>query len=362
MIPGYLYLPIFLSITIMCSLYAIAKYFKYDGVQSLTDNPYGAFVLSVLMTVFIGFRPIDPCFADTVGYAFYIDSIGTGDFALLGQYENLVFDNLIYFFARTGLGYNTFFLFIASIYFIGTYYACRKLFPKNTYAAYLIFLVAFSTYSYSVNGIKAGAAASIFLCAIAVNDRRKLSWGLAILSWTFHHSMFVCVIAYLIVSIYRKPKWYFIFWGFCLVMSALHITYFQNLFSFLSDNKGSTYLDMSNMAGWDGRTGFRLDFVLYSFMPILLGWYMKYKIKITSLKYELILSLYLLLNGIWLLCMYAGFTNRIAYLSWFLYPFLLAYPFVGCDISYRKKYKTFAGVMFFHMSFTVLTFVTGQYH
>lgn len=55
-----------------------------------------------------------------------------------------------------------FFGLIAAIYFIGMFVACRKLFPSNTLIVFLVCLAAFSTFSYGTNGIKAGAAASLF--------------------------------------------------------------------------------------------------------------------------------------------------------------------------------------------------------
>ena len=53
-----------------------------------------------------------------------------------------------------------------------------------------------------------------------------------------------------------------------------------------------------------------------------------------------------------MLCMYANFTNRIAYLSWFLYPIVLIYPYLNEDWGVNK-YKIFSMVVFLHLSFTL---------
>ncbi len=199
-----------------------------------------------------------------------------------------------------------FFIFIAVIYFIGTYIACRKFFHNNTLAAYLVFLIAFSTFSYAVNGIKAGAASAIFFYVLLLikKDHPKISILLAVLSWTFHHSMFVCLAAYFVICFYSRPKWYFLFWVVCLLLSLAHVSYFQNIFVNISDEKGASYLDSNNLAGWGGEIGFRYDFVLYSMMPILIGWYAIYKKGIISRQYNEILCFYLLVNGLWLcVCM-----------------------------------------------------------
>ena len=53
-----------------------------------------------------------------------------------------------------------------------------------------------------------------------------------------------------------------------------------------------------------------------------------------------------------MLCMYAEFTNRIAYLSWFMYPFVLIYPLV-CENWGTQKYRTLSKFMLLHLGFTL---------
>ena len=116
-----------------------------------------------------------------------------------------------------------------------------------------------------------------YVLLLIKKDHPKISILLAVLSWTFHHSMFVCLAAYFVICFYSRPKWYFLFWVVCLLLSLAHVSYFQNIFVNISDEKGASYLDSNNLAGWGGEIGFRYDFVLYSMMPILIGWYAIYK-------------------------------------------------------------------------------------
>ena len=44
--------------------------------------------------------------------------------------------------------------------------------------------------------------------------------------------------------------------------------------------------------------------------------------------YRRLLCTYLATNAFWLLAMYAAFSNRFAYLSWFMMPWLIVYPFI----------------------------------
>ena len=135
-------------------------------------------------------------------------------------------------------------------------------------------------------------------------------------------------------------------------MAAAHITAFAQLFAGYTTEHGANYLLLEG--GHEGtKGGFRIDFILYSAMPILVWWYAEFKKKMNlSPLCKDLFNLYLCLNGIWMLCMYANFTNRIAYLSWFLYPIVLIYPFLNEQWG-KTRYKTFAYVMLGHLGFTL---------
>lgn len=355
MISGSYYLFIYMTIVSIATLIVCNRYKMCSTKAIITDNANSALLLAIIWTVFIGLRPNDPVFADTIGYvAGYYYNLHE-PFMLSADVENLLFDNIYRFFSSYDLGWHTLFVLLSGIYFIGTYIACRKFFPKNTLLAFLVFLGAFSTFSYATNGLKAGNAAALFLCALAYRSEKPIiALILVLVSWGFHHSMTPCVLAFFVVWFYNRPKWYFLFWIVCLVFSAAHITFFQTLFAGYTDEKGASYLDLENMAGWDGRTGFRLDFVIYSVMPILVGYWAVFKKKIDNLKYNRLLSTYLLMNGLWLLCMYAGFTNRIAYLSWFMYPIVLIYPLLDKDCNWGKyRFRTVSFFAVLHLGFTL---------
>ena len=119
----------------------------------------------------------------------------------------------------------------------------------------------------------------------------------------------------------------------------------------MTDDQGAGYLNSVGQ-DWSGKSGFRIDFVLYSFMPVLVGYYAIFKKQIQSPLYEVLLKVYLLVNGVWMLCMYAAFTNRIAYLSWSLYPILLLYPFLNEEWG-ENQFQIGAKVFMCHLGFTL---------
>ncbi|MEE0267336.1 MAG: EpsG family protein [Bacteroidales bacterium] len=292
---------------------------------------------------------------DMMNYIIFYHAFHEGSvFVFDKEAENLLFDNYFAWIGSMQLGTTFFFVTIAAIYFICTYIACKRMFPRDTLIAYLVFLAAFSTFSYGTNGIKAGAAAAIFLMAMSFRDNLKICIPLVLVSWGTHHSMIMVVVAFVLTLIYKNPKVYFAGWCFCLLIAAAHISFFQELFAGIlsdsGDQHGAEYLNSVNEE-WGGKTGFRIDFVLYSAMPILVGYWAVYKKRLQLSKmYTCLLNLYMTLNGTWMLCMYASFTNRIAYLSWFLYPIVLIYPFINENWG-ALRYKTLSKVVLAHLGF-----------
>ncbi len=349
MIDGAYYHDIYLFIVSVCTLFCFLKYNSSNGTR-IVEGKMSGLVLAILLAFFIGVRPVHIVFADTVGYAEYYNSMLNIPFEFDKDNENLVFDHILTYMASQGFSHTVFFILIAIIYFVGRYISCVKMFPNNSWIAFVIFLGAFLTYTSSVNGIKAGVAASVFVCAIAYREKIWLCALLLAVSWGLHHAMHLCIVAFLIVSFYKNVKVYSFFWIFSLVLAIQHVSTFQTLFAGWTDEKGAGYL-AEDADGW--LTGMRYDFVLYSSIPIILGWYHKFKRNINHEGYDFILNLYMLTNGVWMLCMYASFTNRIAALSWLLYPLVLVYPYLTDSIPISNRNKKLAILMAYHLLFTL---------
>lgn len=355
LIPAAYYHIVYLVLVSLITLVMYTQYNNRNGLREFkqTRTDIIGVALALFMMIFIGFRPVDECFVDMVAYVQYYDLLFEGEWFYF-DYEtnNLLFDNLFAWWGSKRLGYTSFFILIAIIYFGAAYGGIRKLFPNHCLAAYLVFLAAFSTFSYGTNGIKAGAAASLFILAMGYRENLKVCIPLVLLSWGFHHSMIMVVAGFVLTLFVKNPKCYFYGWGLCFLMAAAHVTAFAHFFSDFTTEHGAAYL--LTEGGNEGRKGgFRIDFILYSVMPVFVGWYAVFKKRMNlSPLYKDLLNLYVCLNGTWMLCMYANFTNRIAYLSWFLYPIVLIYPFLQEPWG-RNRYKIFGWVMLGHLGFTL---------
>ena len=168
MIPAYLYKYIYLLLVTVLTLTVV----KYRRSLKVNESIIGSALLCLFMVLFIGFRPVSIYFVDMVNYANWWGGTWWG---FDWETENLLFDNLFQYMGSIFPDGTVFFVLMAAIYFTGMLIVCRKLFPSNTLIVFLVCLAAFSTFSYGTNGIKAGAAASLFLVALAYRNNIVVS-------------------------------------------------------------------------------------------------------------------------------------------------------------------------------------------
>lgn len=354
-----LYQTIYLLIVLCMTFYVMQRYALVDfsnREESYVSNNRLALALTLFMVLFIGLRPVSGWFVDMGNYNINYNALFWGKpFHFSWDTYNIIFDNLFAFLGSQRIPIEFVFLMLACIYFVCMMIACQKIFPKDALLSFLVYLGAFSTFSYGTNGMKAGAAASIFLLAIAYRENKLLTVVFLLVSLGFHHSM-AAPIAVFVISMFVKDRRLFLGgWLFCLLLAALRITYFQELFAGLTDEHGAGYLAVEE----EGRhvSGFRPDFIFYSAIPVFLGNYLIREFEIEDDNYTFLLNLYTGTNTIFLLCTYGTFINRIAYLSWLMLPFVLIYPFLNSDMGfYHNRYLRY--VVYGHLGFTLfMTFI-----
>lgn len=353
MLAAKLYETVYLFILTILTVIISYNYSTYSNDRfsiEFKQNPIPAFVLSILMALFIGLRPQSGWFTDMTNYmASYARWSMEDYFVFEWDTENKLFDNYEHYLAINGYDITVFFLSIAILYFGGMFVAFKKMFPKDILYMLVIYMSAFSTFSYGTNGIKAGAAASLFLCALAYTDKKIIMALFLALSLGFHHSMVVPITAIIIAHFYKNTHAYYLLWFVCVLIALCHITIFQELFNSFADEGGQDYL--SAIDG-EANHGFRPDFIFYSAFPVVIGYYAVFRKGYYSRRYELILNTYLIVNSVWLLCMYAQFPNRIAYLSWQFLPIAMFYPFFDKEFI-PNQYRKLNLVAWFHLGFTM---------
>ena len=231
MIKANYYYDLYLIIVTLLTILEIIYINKFNKIEKIKY----VFLLSVAISIYIGFRPIDRIFGDVIVYKTYYNFQEGDNFIFSFNFNSFIFTNLFKIFASYKLGLTTFLCFIAFLYFTIELIALNKLFPNKVLFAFLIYLGAFSTFSYSVNGMKAGVAASLFTCALAYRDNIYKCIIFLFLSWGFHHSMHVCIISFFCVYFYNKSKLYFYIWCIALLFAIFHISIFQRILGILTD-------------------------------------------------------------------------------------------------------------------------------
>lgn len=355
MIPASSYFTVYLIVVTLLTIVVSTIYGGYSDKRldkTIRTNYWPTFFVAVAFTLFIGFRPISGVFIDMMNYFERYHFISHRPFVFNADVNNLIYDNLELYLATHHYDIRLLYVLMAVIYFMGMFLAFRKMFPKDSMYMLVIYLGAFSTFSFGTNGIKAGAAASLFLCALAYHRNLKYLILFCLLTLGFHHSMILPVAALGIAFFYRNTKVIAIIWIICVLLSAAHFTYFQSIFNSMADEQGQGYLSSVDS---EYSHGFRPDFIFYSMFPLFSA-YFAFRKGYQSRTYRLLLNTYLITNAIWMLCMYASFTNRIAYLSWLMLPVVLVYPFFDKKFT-QNQYGKLNIVAWGHLGFTLAMFI-----
>jgi hypothetical protein len=274
--------------------------------------------------------------------------------------------------ANLGFGSRIWFTIVEAIYIGFILWACSRLIKENMYLGILFCISAFSFYGGAVNGLRIGVASSILTLALTyiVQEKTKnklLSFILCFCAFYIHNSIILPIVCMLIsyYFFYKNTKYTIGIWIVSIFLSLVAGNFIssiiENIGLFNFDERFSKYLNMDDpdITKQFSRTGFRWDFLIYSSMPILLGWYVVVKKKIYDKQYLVLLNTYILANAFWVLVIRTGFSNRFAALSWFLYPIILAYPLLKFQIWKNQNYKT-SMILFGQMFFTYFMWLIGK--
>lgn len=317
----------------------------------------------VAFAILVGLRPVHYMFGDTYNYAVgFRQALADGQynwveklFSFKGEY---IFESIQDFCLEFGNIHLLFFIF-ALLYFGCQYLACRRLFGAYWFVPYLAMACMIDYWGFAVNGIRNGAAAAVMTLAFTYHKRLRIAIPLAILACGIHKSMLLLAGAAILARDFTKTNIYFICWGVCIALAAVAGNTISTLFasSFLSsvDGRIAHYVDMSQQVWFTSqfsRIGFRPDFLLYSAVPVIVGyWFLNIRKQDDAL-YRWWLNIYIIANSFWVLNMYSSVSNRYAVLSWFMAGIVLMYPFFkfSCD---RRQGRIAAGVFACYFSFFI---------
>lgn len=343
--------------------YAGLRYETSFSVLQKQRNPIWVLLYAVVFIIVVGLRPINAAFGDTVNYANTYYSFRGATLILEGGHD-IIFYCLMWWCAQR-MAVEYFFLIIEILYIVPMIIVCKRLMKKNYHIAILFCFAAFSFFSYGVNGIRNGMACSLVMLAITYLDgnlwNKMVCALLAFIAINIHGSTALPVLCMVGAFLIRSPKVMFAFWGLSIILSLIAGGPITNFFTQLGfDERLSDYILADVGEEVFSRTGFRWDFLLYSAVPIALGYYIIFNRRVFDSKYLLLLGTYIYANSFWIMVIRASYSNRFAYLSWFLYPIVLAYPLLKLEIWPKTQGRKLSIIMIVHLAFTLfMTFIYG---
>lgn len=311
---GWLPYAILAFCTVLAMVHTLAALDRPDNRSAV-----GGLILTVGLVLLIGSRPISGLFVDMTTYASIFERAKSG--ALQFSFGDPLFD-LFTRISASLVSVEIYFLFCAGLYVIPKALACRIFFRSRWPLALALMATSFSFYAYGVNGIRNGIAASLGLLAIAWPSMRgKLFIG--ILAVTTHASLLLTMAAHAIALRHRSVATWIGFWLLSIPISIFAPSSLMMTLASIQGDERASYFDS---AGRMGAGSFRWDFIAYGAVGVVAIAYWKWVRKTVDPEYDRLASTYLIANAFWILINEVAFSNRFAYLSWFLMEVVIVYP------------------------------------
>ena len=360
-IPINIYATVYFNIIFTCVFVTLFHSYRNIDFSSETRNvsKVMGYLLLTFVGVYMGTRPISYVFADMATYARVYNNIQAGQPRIIEK--EFIFNYFMVFCTKI-MNDRSFFFVCATIYILPCYFFAKKYGGTYWYFVFLIFVASYMFWPFGTNGIRNGLGTSVFLLALCFYDRKIIMYILMALSFGIHSSILIPITAFLTSGIYKKPKVYLYVWLAAIPLSLLGGGFWESLFGglgFGDDSRAEDYLTKGNVHNDSfSSTGFRWDFVFYSSFAVFAGWYFIFKQNIKDQFYIHLWGTYMIANAFWILVIRANFSNRFAYLSWFLMAPIIAYPLLRYKL-FPNQYRITGLVIFCYYFFTYFMFIKG---
>lgn len=341
-----LYEPVYLALILLLSCWIGFRYINSPDYsrQEKGSGWWFPLLLSLFLTFWLGLRPVHFLFGDTVNYALEYRMLNIRE-VRMNWHGEWIWQWLMVGCKKAGLSLEVFFTIVEAGYVLSAMWAVKRIMPSNPMIGFLFVLASLMFFTFSVNGLRNGLACHLILLAISylLDDKYIIGYAICLIAFGIHRSTMLPIVAVtfgLFVS--RNIRYAIIFWIASILVSLVAGNAVSGLFASLGfDDRLTAYttgqgMDMTQFS----RSGFRWDFLLYSAAPIVMAWYVCIKRQIRDNWYEVICMTYCLCNAFWVMVIRSAFSNRFAYLSWFLYPFVIAYPLINLPIWQDQDRKT----------------------
>lgn len=339
-----LYQPLFLMLMSVIAIIVGYRYLSSTG-YTLQEEETGfifPLALSILVIFWIGLRPISGrYFGDTVNYVLEYNTKSIS-LVTMDWHSEWIWQWLVMTCKVAKLSVHEFFLIVEAGYVLSVLWAVKRFMPSNPLLGMLFVWLSLMYFTFGVNGLRNGLACHLVLLAFSflLDDKYVPGVALCLLAFGIHRSVALPIAAFLAaIYLIKNVKYAVYFWLASILASLVAGSSIENFFISLGfDDRMNQY----TMNDGDGvfKTGFRWDFLIYSAVPVALAWYVCVKREIEENWFRVLATTYCLSNAFWILVIRASYSNRFAYLSWFLYPVIIAYPLVNMPIWNDQDRKT----------------------
>lgn len=304
-------------------------------------NIWLPFLLATFLTLWFGFRNYNLyIYGDSYFYAHsynIIDISNIGDGAGIDWSSEWFFSLIGVTFRLLDISTKHYFTFLAFLYIFSVLWASRLYCPGRPMLAFLFIISSFSFLPFGLNGLRNGIACHLCLLAIALylDDKRITAGIIAFLILGIHRSIMLPIAAGIAaVTVIRNPRTALIIWLASIPFSLLLGDSLSNLIMSIGFDDRMTQYAGGSLRGINhfSATGFRWDYVAYSSLPIAFYCYVNLWKGLRDGWYNVIATIYMLSNAFWIIVIRAEFSNRFAYLSWFLMPIMIAYPLANMKV------------------------------
>lgn len=344
-----IYFLVMLALVIFTFLHTQAV--SIDSISNLHFMQRTGVLTFIFVLFYLGLRPIHGVFIDMIKYNSRFENFQQYGLLMLDKPTDYFFD-LFTLLCSKIMTAKMYFFTCALLYVVPLWVVSKKWFARYWFFGFLTLVVSFAFWNYGTNGIRNGIATSLFLLGISKDKRIwQIIW--IIIAINFHKTMVLPALGFVLANIYNKPKYYFLFWIICIPLSLSLGTVFQSLFSgFIEDDRAHYFTDEVSQESFNN-VGFRWDFLIYSGIGVFAGWYYIFKRKFQDKFYNILFCTFLFANAFWILVIQANFSNRFAYLSWFMMAIIIFYPLLKKQFL-RKQYNFLGFIMLGYFFFTFL--------
>ena len=356
MIPIDIYTDVFFYVMLFAVLVTFlhTQVLSISSITTLKFNNYFGTTILIFTLLYIGLRPIHGVFVDMKTYAKIFERFSLNEFNT-DDLKDPLFYVFMYLSSKL-MTVGSFFFICAFIYIYPLYLVSKKWFKEYWFYGFLLLIVSFSFWNYGTNGIRNGMATSVFLYALSKNRvKSKLIW--LALSVLIHKTMLLPVIGYLIYYKFNpKLNFFYALWLVAIPFSLVFSGFWESFFlSTGFEDERMSYLNLDeDKSRLD--TSFRWDFLLYSFAPIIFSYYYIKIKKFEDFLYSNLVATYLFANAFWILVIRANFSNRFAYLSWFLIAPIIIYPILKHRFL-KRQHSKIGYIILFYYAFTFIMII-----